>query len=156
MISTFGAPFGGRSGTIGGYAVSGSFASNVVSPTGVMSGIGRISRLGSYGTVSRSFGQVRSCRGVARPLRLGDGRGVSGRPGERVGQPGRGEDLHLAGHDLREDAQRVADQPVVGDDRTALPGREVGRPELDVLPRCAGRVAVEQRAELEDQPDLAL
>ncbi len=43
-ISTFGAPAGGRSGSIGGYTVSGSLASNVVSPTGGMSGIGRISR----------------------------------------------------------------------------------------------------------------
>src|SRR5215813_820867 len=38
---TFGAPFGGSSGTIGGYVVSGSFASYVVRPAGVMSGIGR-------------------------------------------------------------------------------------------------------------------
>src|SRR3954471_24516016 len=38
--STFGAPFGGRSGTIGGYDVSGSLASYVVSPAGGMSGIG--------------------------------------------------------------------------------------------------------------------
>ena len=37
---TFGAPFGGRSGTIGGYDVSGSLASYVVSPTGGTSGIG--------------------------------------------------------------------------------------------------------------------
>ena len=41
---TFGAPAGGRSGSIGGNDVSGSLASYVVSPTGVMSGIGRMSR----------------------------------------------------------------------------------------------------------------
>jgi hypothetical protein len=38
--STFGAPAGGRSGLMGGYLVSGSFASNVVRPIGVTSGIG--------------------------------------------------------------------------------------------------------------------
>ena len=43
-ISTFGAPSGGRSGSIGGNDVAGSFASYVVSPTGVLSGIGRTSR----------------------------------------------------------------------------------------------------------------
>ncbi len=43
--STFGAPAGGRSGTIGGYFVSGSFASYVVSPTGVTSGMGNTSRM---------------------------------------------------------------------------------------------------------------
>ena len=47
--STFGAPSGGRSGSIGGNAVSGSFASYVVSPTGVMSGIGSTSRRGPLG-----------------------------------------------------------------------------------------------------------
>ena len=43
-IRTFGAPSGGRSGSIGGNDVAGSFASYVVSPTGVLSGIGRTSR----------------------------------------------------------------------------------------------------------------
>ena len=38
---TFGAPSGGRSGTIGGYVVSGSFASYVVRPGAGMSGIGQ-------------------------------------------------------------------------------------------------------------------
>src|SRR4051812_39115879 len=42
--NTFGAPAGGRTGSIGGYAVSGSFASNVVSPTCVGSGIGKAER----------------------------------------------------------------------------------------------------------------
>jgi hypothetical protein len=45
-IRTLGAPSGGRSGSIGGNVVSGSFASYVVSPTGVMSGTGRTSRCG--------------------------------------------------------------------------------------------------------------
>ncbi len=44
MTRTFGAPSGGRSCSIGGNDVAGSFASYVVSPTGVMSGIGRTSR----------------------------------------------------------------------------------------------------------------
>ena len=44
MTSTLGAPFGGRSGSIGGNAVSGSFASYVVRPTCCASGIGRIER----------------------------------------------------------------------------------------------------------------
>ena len=43
-ISTFAAPVGGRSGTMGGYFVFGSLASYVVSPTGLGSGIGRMSR----------------------------------------------------------------------------------------------------------------
>ena len=42
--STFGAPAGGRSGTIGGYAVSGSFASYVVRPGFRRCGIGSIVR----------------------------------------------------------------------------------------------------------------
>src|SRR5690349_574776 len=42
--STFGAPVGGRSGTIGGYVVSGSFASYVVRPGSGMSGIGSTCR----------------------------------------------------------------------------------------------------------------
>ena len=45
-IRTFGAPSGGRSGSIGGNDVAGSFASYVVSPTGVLSGIGSTSRRG--------------------------------------------------------------------------------------------------------------
>ena len=44
ITSTFGAPSGGRSGSIGGNDVAGSFASYVVTPTGVMSGTGRTSR----------------------------------------------------------------------------------------------------------------
>jgi hypothetical protein len=48
-ISTLGAPVGGRSGRIGGNFVSGSFASSVVRPTGLRSGIGNTSR----GTQSR-------------------------------------------------------------------------------------------------------
>ena len=48
MTRTFGAPFGGFSGTMGGYAVSGSFASYVVRPGATRWGIGRIAReLGS-------------------------------------------------------------------------------------------------------------
>src|SRR5512143_3790652 len=39
-ISTLGAPAGGRSGSMGGYLVSGSLASYVVNPTCVGSGIG--------------------------------------------------------------------------------------------------------------------
>jgi hypothetical protein len=49
--STFGAPAGGRSGSIGGNDVSGSFASYVVSPTWARSGIGRTAREGR-GTLS--------------------------------------------------------------------------------------------------------
>ena len=41
MMSTFGAPGGGRIGSIGGNLVSGSLASYVVDPTKVRSGIGR-------------------------------------------------------------------------------------------------------------------
>ena len=44
ITSTFGAPSGGRSGTIGGYYVSGSVARYVVTATGGRSGIGRTSR----------------------------------------------------------------------------------------------------------------
>src|SRR4029079_3260583 len=43
--STFGAPSGGRTGLIGGKAVSGSFASYVVRPVWVRAGIGRLARL---------------------------------------------------------------------------------------------------------------
>src|SRR6476620_12794570 len=46
-MSTFGAPAGGRIGRIGGYFVSGSFASNVVRLFGVTSGIGRTYRCDS-------------------------------------------------------------------------------------------------------------
>src|SRR3954447_15316974 len=42
--STFGAPFGGRNGSIGGYDVSGSFASYVVNPTCGVCGIGNTER----------------------------------------------------------------------------------------------------------------
>ena len=42
--STFGAPAGGISGSIGGYAVSGSFASYVVRPGAGRSGIGSMER----------------------------------------------------------------------------------------------------------------
>ena len=42
--STFGAPFGGRKGSIGGNFVSGSLASKVVNPMVGRSGIGRTSR----------------------------------------------------------------------------------------------------------------
>lgn len=42
--STFGAPAGGRNGSIGGYDVSGSFASQVVSPTCCRAGMGRTVR----------------------------------------------------------------------------------------------------------------
>src|SRR5215471_6786367 len=44
MISTLGAPAGGRSGRIGGNFVLGSLAEYVVSVTGFRSGIGRTSR----------------------------------------------------------------------------------------------------------------
>src|SRR5262245_4689187 len=44
MRSTLGAPAGGRSWRIGGNLVAGSFASNVVRPTGVTSGIGSTCR----------------------------------------------------------------------------------------------------------------
>ena len=47
MMSTFGAPSGGRIGSIGGKAVSGSFASYVVTPVWARAGIGRIARLES-------------------------------------------------------------------------------------------------------------
>ena len=40
ITRTFGAPSGGRSCSMGGYDVSGSFASNVVSPGFGMSGMG--------------------------------------------------------------------------------------------------------------------
>ena len=42
--STFGAPCGGSNGSIGGNAVSGSFASYVVSPWGARWGIGKLPR----------------------------------------------------------------------------------------------------------------
>src|SRR3954452_10568398 len=42
--STFGAPAGGSSGSIGGYDVAGSFASYVVSPGAGRSGMGRTPR----------------------------------------------------------------------------------------------------------------
>ena len=42
--STLGAPAGGLSGVMGGNEVSGSFASNVVRPTGGRPGIGNTSR----------------------------------------------------------------------------------------------------------------
>ena len=44
MTSTFGAPAGGRSGSIGGNDASGSFASNGSVPSNGLSGIGRTSR----------------------------------------------------------------------------------------------------------------
>jgi hypothetical protein len=44
MISTFGAPVGGRNGVIGGNFVSGSFASYVVNEIGLRSGIGSTER----------------------------------------------------------------------------------------------------------------
>ena len=48
MRRTFGAPSGGRSGSIGGKDVAGSFASYVVNPIGVTSGIGRTSRCSGF------------------------------------------------------------------------------------------------------------
>jgi hypothetical protein len=51
-MSTFGAPLGGRRGSIFGYFVSGSRASNVVRFTGVMSGIGRTLRFGELGVLT--------------------------------------------------------------------------------------------------------
>src|SRR5437867_3474368 len=53
MTSTFGAPAGGRSGSIGGKLVSGSLASNVTGPVNGRSGIGRTSRW--LGAVPNSF-----------------------------------------------------------------------------------------------------
>src|SRR3954471_14455014 len=53
--STFGAPAGGRSGTIGGYAVAGSFASYVVRPTWRRAGIGRTERWRSDGGIGESL-----------------------------------------------------------------------------------------------------
>ena len=44
ITRTFGAPSGGRRGSMGGYDVSGSFASNVVSPGFGMSGMGKTVR----------------------------------------------------------------------------------------------------------------
>jgi hypothetical protein len=41
MINTLGAPSGGRNCSIVGNVVAGSFASNVVSPTGVTAGTGK-------------------------------------------------------------------------------------------------------------------
>ncbi len=58
---TFGAPSGGRSCVIGGNDVSGSFASYVVSPTGVVSGMGKTSRL----TCGLSDNVASSSRGAA-------------------------------------------------------------------------------------------
>ena len=43
ITNTFGAPAGGRNGSIGGYDVSGSLASNVTNPTRRRSGIGNTS-----------------------------------------------------------------------------------------------------------------
>ena len=50
--STFGAPAGGSSGSIGGNAVSGSFASYVVSPRDGRSGIGSIAREAASGLMA--------------------------------------------------------------------------------------------------------
>jgi hypothetical protein len=44
MITTFGAPSGGRRGSIGGKLVSGSLASYVVTPGRVLNGIGNCAR----------------------------------------------------------------------------------------------------------------
>ncbi len=57
---TFGAPSGGSNGSIGGKAVSGSLASNVVSPVAGRSGIGNIVRACRSGAIvplqsSRSY-----------------------------------------------------------------------------------------------------
>ena len=54
-IRTFGAPSGGSSGSIGGNAVSGSFASKVVSPCAGRSGIGNIVRACRSGESSSEF-----------------------------------------------------------------------------------------------------
>src|SRR5262245_3408439 len=54
MTRTFGAPAGGRSWRIGGYFVSGAFASNGVSPAGVISGMGRT----CLWTVSRAVDEL--------------------------------------------------------------------------------------------------
>src|SRR5262245_58003918 len=51
--STFGAPAGGRIGTIGGYFVSGSLASYVVRLTAATSGIGRTDRDSEVSTRTR-------------------------------------------------------------------------------------------------------
>ena len=55
MIRTFGAPAGGRTGSIGGKTVSGSFASYVVTPTYLRSGMGSTSRRMSSGMGSSSW-----------------------------------------------------------------------------------------------------
>src|ERR1700677_5152016 len=67
-INTFGAPAGGRNGTIGGYLVLGSLASWVVSPTCFASGIGRMCR-GSVAFASAiAFAPFRTCvRVLSRP-----------------------------------------------------------------------------------------
>src|SRR5271154_5521510 len=44
IISTLGAPLGGRNCSIGGFCVSGSFASKVIRPTRSVFGIGRCER----------------------------------------------------------------------------------------------------------------
>ena len=70
---TLGAPSGGRSGTIGGNVVSGSFASYVVSPAGVMSGIGSTSRGRSAMVVLQGFAvrPILSAGGPAIIVRMG-------------------------------------------------------------------------------------
>src|SRR5262249_25750414 len=69
-MRTLGAPDGGRRGTIGGYLVSGSFASYVVVEIGVTSGIGRTSRLRrSLGVLISSHAPLYSWRTSLRPAR---------------------------------------------------------------------------------------
>ena len=75
--STFGAPSGGSSGSIGGKAVSGSFASYVVSPACGRSGIGNIVRAWRSGVMA-SFHRARPGR---RPSNLFEQRRRAASPG---------------------------------------------------------------------------
>src|SRR6476661_416542 len=58
--STFGAPAGGRSGSIGGNVASGSLASRGSSPSYGLSGIGRTSRERASVTLYSSLGHARA------------------------------------------------------------------------------------------------
>src|SRR6187455_2566639 len=75
--STFGAPAGGRSGSIGGNAVAGSFASYVVTPTYCGSGIG---------STPRSFAILSLLRSLSDAPILDPGDARRHHPGRRSGR----------------------------------------------------------------------
>src|SRR6476620_7076673 len=75
--STFGAPAGGRSGSIGGNVASGSLASRGSSPSYGLSGIGRTSRERGSVTLYSSLGHARSWA-------VRSGSDINGPPDRRV------------------------------------------------------------------------